>query len=122
MRFIMQIAMRALVINLLFISLILSCYHHIHIAEAKEIKVPSDIKVEDEPGEDECDYSFYLWRILNNEVQDIDYYTVCIILSLLLPVLKENDLLHNIFYTQTRKHARQANKAHTRRQSRATHQ
>ena len=60
------------------ITLLLSCYH-LHIATAK-VRVPSDVKVVDEPGEDECDYSFYLWQVLNNEVSDIDYYAVCLLL------------------------------------------
>lgn len=47
---------------------------------AKGIKVPSDIVVVEEPGEDDCDYANnYLWQILANEVStySIDYYDVC---------------------------------------------
>jgi hypothetical protein len=63
---------------LIAIILVLCSSCHFHIATASRIKVPSDVSVLDEPGEDECDYSFYLWQVLNSEVSDIDYYRVCL--------------------------------------------
>ncbi len=42
-------------------------------------KVPSSVQVEDEPGEDDCDYDNYLWLVLTHEVDSADDYTVYIL-------------------------------------------
>lgn len=62
--------------SLIFITLLFSLISFFSLTNGKNIKVPSGVAVQDEPGEDDCDYNYYLWRALNNDVLDIDYYQV----------------------------------------------
>lgn len=48
--------------------------------EGKYIKVPADIRVEDEKGED-CDYDNFLWRVVYDDL-DFDSYQVFFFMNL----------------------------------------